>query len=500
MKRIIIIFMAIVILFVFASCKSVENNVQNNSSVAVASTEPFVLAKLSGETLNPILAKSNTNLELLRLCYDGLIRLNGEYEPELIIAENYSQNGNTFEFTIKPNAKFWDGSAVTAKDIEYSYKQAQSAASSFSSRFSYISSYNVKGEAFTVLMNSTAKRNLNLLDIPIIKKDSDKNSLFPIGSGRYYLTEANGTYALKANTNWIMGNTFGIQEIQLTDVPDMNTLYHTFSSGDVTAVFADINGSGASYTGDIDIKEFSVNTLTFIGTNFSKGYLTDKRIRKAISQAINRPKLVSETLLTHAESAWHPFNPKWKEVSGIDLPKDIYSRDEAAALLDEALFTKGKSGKRGAGGAETIITILVSNDNRYKTDTAAKIAEDLSKVDINAQVKAVNPDEYLNLINSGNFDLFLGEVKIPQNMDINILFSPAVNKGNWSSETFIKALSDYNNGLTGLDTAITAFSDECPFIPLYYKNCALAVSRNVTGEILPVQNDIFGGIQNWAMK
>lgn len=488
----------IILILSLSSCAKQAETKKESVSSQVVNNNPFVLARLTGEELHPILANSNTNLQLLKLCYDGLIRVNGEFMPEGVIA-TFLQNGDTIAFTIKDNAKFWDGSKITADDVDYSFKVAQNTTSSYSSRFIYVKSFSGKGSAFTVIMKNAAARNVNLFDIPIIKKNSDNNGKTPIGSGRYILANEAGKYSLKANSAWVLGGQFGISNITITDIADTNTLFHTFNSGSVQAVFSDLNSSGAKYLGDIEVKEYTTNVITFLGVNSGKDFLNDNKVRKAISTAINRQKLVSEALLSHAVATWHPFNPIWKPISSVDLPKDKYSKEEAISVLESIGFVKDNSGFRARDKKQLTISILVNNENSFKLDVANRIATELAAINVNASVNAVNYAQYNNLLNVKSFDLYVGEVKIPDNMDLTVLFGADANKGGYNSEAFKKAFGDYDTGAAGIDVVITAFEEDMPFIPLYYKNAGLAISRKVTGNILPVQNDLFGGIESWKM-
>ncbi len=503
MKKIISLFLIIIIILSLFSCSKNSANISSNIKVSSNQTNanlPFVLACISGEQLHPILAKSNTNKQLLKLCYDGLIRLSNSFEAENIIANKVTQNGNSFTFEIKSNALFWDGSPITAEDIAYSFLIAKDSVSSYYTKFKYIYSFSAQENTFTVNTNSTAKRNINLFDIPIIKKNSDLNGNIPIGSGRYVLSNDKGQYSLKANDKWIMGLLPKISNIKITEIPDMNTLFHTFNSGSIGAVYADLNSSTAAYYGNIELKEFTTNIISFLGVNYSKDYLLDKRIRRGLSLAINRTLLTSEILLSHSEPIWHPFNPKWKEILSTELPKDKYSKEEAIILFEEAGFAKDNNGKRAIFGKPVTLNIVVNSDNRFRLDATNRIADNFKKLDINVTVTALSSNEYNNALNAKDFDLFFGEVKIPDNMDISVLGEPLVNKGGWDYNVLTKIINDFDSGATGIDEAIFAFEDETPFIPLYYNNSALAISRNVIGNILPVQNDIFGGIETWSLS
>ena len=77
--------------------------------------------------VNPLLALSDTDRDLARLTYAGLMGIaeNGELIP--VLAENYtiSEDGKTYIFTLRENAEFSDGRPVTAEDVVFTVQKAQ---------------------------------------------------------------------------------------------------------------------------------------------------------------------------------------------------------------------------------------------------------------------------------------------------------------------------------------------------------------------------------------
>ena len=58
--------------------------------------------------------------------YDNLYRYQGnppKLEPWLAQSHSVSQDGLTWEFKLRPGAKFHDGSEITAEDVVYSFKR-----------------------------------------------------------------------------------------------------------------------------------------------------------------------------------------------------------------------------------------------------------------------------------------------------------------------------------------------------------------------------------------
>lgn len=79
--------------------------------------------------VNPILALSETDRDLVALIYSGLMKANSDGTLSPDIAESYrlSEDNLTYTFTIRDDALFHDGQAVTAEDVAFSVRMAQSA-------------------------------------------------------------------------------------------------------------------------------------------------------------------------------------------------------------------------------------------------------------------------------------------------------------------------------------------------------------------------------------
>ena len=77
--------------------------------------------------INPILAQNDSEKELVRLVYSGLVReiAHDVYIPDLAESYTMSPDEKTYTFTIKPDLVFHDGKPLTINDIVYTYKQLQ---------------------------------------------------------------------------------------------------------------------------------------------------------------------------------------------------------------------------------------------------------------------------------------------------------------------------------------------------------------------------------------
>ena len=491
-KSALIIILAVLIL---TGCNTTESLPAEIPSIPEISHENFVLARMGNENLNPLMVQNNTNKLMLKIAYDGLIKVNAAFEPEKILASEYMQEGNTFTFTINPNAKFWDGSAVSAADVAYSYNQARNQQSPYVARFNFIQDCYEKDGRVIIRMSNSSPYNINLCDIPIIKRYTEQNNLFPVGSGKYELIQNGGELFLQANTSWINAGTFEIKKILIENVIDMETLNYSFNAGTIKAIYLDNFSKKATLKGDNSYCDFDTTFLSFLGFNFSKDYFQDENIRNALSRSIDRVKMTSDVLINKAVPAWTLFNPVWAEMKRIDIPKDIHSSEAAANKLLECGFTRTQTNMLAFNGRDIELKLIVENNNTFKISAANAAANNLRMLGFTVTVHELSLNEYTNALNIRDFDLYFGEVKLSENMDVSALGVFEINRGGFDAEMINAPLYALYNGGSLADT-IMAISEKQPLIPLYYRKDSVAVMRKLSNELQPLQGDIFNGIQN----
>ena len=132
-KRILIAALAAVMLLSGCSFENIVSDdllltVQNREPVQNTGYEYTDVTELSipiGEDeMNPYDMSIDTNLQLVPLVYDGLVRLRPDYGYDLALAAEVNNRGTVCDVTLKNGIVFSDGSPVTAYDVQYSYRQA----------------------------------------------------------------------------------------------------------------------------------------------------------------------------------------------------------------------------------------------------------------------------------------------------------------------------------------------------------------------------------------
>ncbi|MBI4219148.1 MAG: hypothetical protein HY682_03315 [Chloroflexi bacterium] len=77
-------------------------------------------------TLDPHQVSDTTSAAIVVEIFSGLVRLGTDLKIEPELAESYtvSNNGTVYEFKLRPDLKFSDGSQVTAQDFKWSLERA----------------------------------------------------------------------------------------------------------------------------------------------------------------------------------------------------------------------------------------------------------------------------------------------------------------------------------------------------------------------------------------
>ena len=80
--------------------------------------------------INPLLEISDVDRDITALIYSGLTRPDGKGGLILDLAKNFqaSEDGLTYTFIIKDNARFHDGKPVTSDDVIFTIEQAKDSA------------------------------------------------------------------------------------------------------------------------------------------------------------------------------------------------------------------------------------------------------------------------------------------------------------------------------------------------------------------------------------
>ena len=531
-KRIFTLFTAFILCFACGACKGAENSssLAQNTVVKSGGKNHLNLLYSASDTFNPYTLKTDINRQLCQLLYEPLISLDNEFNLVYKTASDVKVSKKQCTVTLK-NLKFSDGSALTADDVVYSYNLAKKSDGYYSKQLYEVTSASAKNSS-TVIFNLTKADPYfaNLLTFPIIKTGSEKKSNSdgkphpPIGSGKFKVND-DGT-GLTVNPNYYKksGN---ITEIRLINAPDSDSVTHYVEIGAADMYYNSIsNGTILRMSGKKT--DINLNNIVYIGVNQNIDLLAENSLRQAISSGIDRKKICQDAFYNNAVPATGFFSPVWRVTKSVQNIQIDANSQITVENLEKIGYNKlNKDNKRvNASGKTLSFSLLVNSENPFKTAVARLIASQLKDYGITVKVVEKKYADYLNLLKKGEFELFLGEVKLTENMDISCTavkggsaaygFKTATkgknsNDGksaNTASKSNKKETDDtesriedvlkgFYSGKNTVTDLASVLQTEMPFIPVCYRTGALFYNDNIENVNNSSASDIYSSIESY---
>lgn len=463
---------------------------ETNTSV-IPLPNAFSLPYDPDDTLDPLTCRDGTQLTLAALLYEGLFALDESFQPIEILCDGYESSDmhTVWSFRIREGILFSDGSPLTAADVAATLNRARET-DRYRSRLSNIMKVTYSGDTVTVTLSAPNTMFPALLDIPIVKKGTERNSA-PTGTGPYRFAEENSSAMLLPSETRRSTEPLPVDSIPLTECSSTATLYHRFSSRDIQLLVTDLTGPDAFHpTGSISIRDANTTVLQFIGFNTAQPLFSSANLRNALGLGIDRTTLVNTYLAGHAVAAQSPVSPASSLYpAALDME---YSRN----TFLEAMAAAGY-----CSGTPHDATLLVNSENRFKVSAAQFLADTLSAGDIKITVKALPWAEYTAALMAGDFDLYYGEVKLSADWDLSQLVGTggSLNFGGYSSSATDVLLSGYAAAETpasALRSLCRYLQTQAPIIPLCFKCSSVLTESGVVEGLSPTAANSFRDFGN----
>ncbi len=526
-KSFLALLLAFVLIFTAGCGNSDEPKTNDNSELQtdnIKTAETIRLLYSSKDTLDPYTCVTEQNAVLSQFIYEPLLVLNNNYEIEYRLADSVTVKGNICNITIK-STKFSDGSNVTTDDIIFSFNKAKkSKTTRHAQSLKYAKSIKATdSNTLTITLSRNDDYFANLLTFPILKsgsdslKDEDNRLLPPIGSGRYVFNLK--TEILTQNPHYY-GKKSPIKKIQTVDCPDNESVDQAVTANMIDLYFTDLSNNVLPKMNG-NAFDISQTRLVFLGVNSKNPQLSNSLIRQAISTALNREEICTYSYYSKATPALGPVPSNWEPANGLLSIQSTPNLNTSAQNIELAGYTnKDKNNFYTLKNGNTMtFRLLVNSNNESRLAAANKIAKDIEAAGIKIKVNAVKESTYRSYIKSGNYDLYLGEIRFEENMDIGgltsldsaIVFSGSKSKTKEKSDvsleddslnkpgeitlTSAQAYNGYYKGKYTLQDLITAFTAELPVIPICFKNGLVIYSERFGAGITPSRSELFNGIQ-----
>lgn len=485
----------------------------------------------SSDSFNPYTAVTDANRQLCKLLYEPLVKLDNEYNVTYCLAQKVEQEGSVCRVTLKNNV-FSDGTPLSADDVVYSFNLAKSSSTEYAYKLYEASTAAAEGSNTVVFKSSRSDPYfVNLLDFPILKKGSDKQTtsdsvvIPPIGCGRYQLDDSKSKLVLneKSLSN---ASAYSVKEIRLIDAPDSESLSHYVEVGAADIYYSDISDGNIVRMSGKKLN-ININHIVYIGVNHSYGDLSLGGLRQAISAGIDRLAVCRDGYYNNAVAATGFFNPVWEPAKSVQNIETASNQEITIENLEEIGYNRvdGDGIRKNAGGVRLKFDLLVNSENRLRVAAAHLIANQLSACGFKINVVEKSFEEYKAALESGNFQLYLGEVEVTPNMDMTSLVTeggsaaygikkpeipnpqeslptdPAATDSateqSAQSATAAELIEGFYSGKNTITDVASVLQSEMPFIPVCYRTGVLFYNDNIENVNISSASDIYFSIESY---
>lgn len=451
----------------------------------------FLLPYQREEGFNPYLSQSSLTLHNSRLVFDSLVVLDDDLTPKMRVASGVVSAGGRVTIRVG-QACFADGSRVTAADVAASLAAARESAV-FGGRFANVAAIEAGEGLVTVTLHQPDSLFGWLLDIPVLKA-GETGLARPTPSGRYSVAQDERGEYLALNSGW--ADSGMLKEIRLVELSGYDALVAALNIGAISLFSSE---EEAELAGSIicNTAYFNLNNLVFLGMQAMgpDAPLAQPALRQAIGLAVSRRQIADKAYYCRAYVATGAVNPRFLGQAQAAVLAEEADQAAACALIESLGYTRNEQTGfyEDEEGQPLAFTLLCCTQGSFKRYAAGLIAAQLAECGIQVTVTE-QPDFalYQQQILAGNAPLYIGEIKLYNNMDMSPFFAEdgAARTGLALSEELLAAYEAFKADAGGLAAFEEAFAAQMPFVPLVYRNGAAAYSKNFTG-LAPTASDLF---------
>jgi oligopeptide transport system substrate-binding protein len=435
--------------------------------------------------------------------FAGLTRLDAAGTPIPALAQIWSTspNGLIWTFTLRPGAKFSDGTAITADDVARSFARlkAPETASPTASLFSMIESIQTDGPAqVRVTLNAPLPQLPNLLAHPALsvlpmhriaaKGDSwtDERPLVTSGAYRTQSWQLNARLVLTRNPNWHRDGM--VEEVEWRPMEDTLAALRLFRSGGADTV----SDFPASRTAELQ-RDLSpqARISPYLGTyylafNTRKAPFSNPLIRQALSLAVERPWLAKNIVASGSQPAWGLIPPALAGGQAFMPESASWSREK------RVIEARNLLGQAGYGPKKPLIFNIRFNSSAEHRRIAVALAAMWK--DIGVEAKLFNSEASLHFasLRRGDFEAarsgWIADIPAPENfLSVHLSDAGAINYSGFADPTYDQLVAaamqqrDPAARLKAMQTAEAQLMRYMPILPLYHYGSRNLVASRISG-------------------
>jgi len=465
------------------------------------------MAITANPTAYPITAPGAlTDILVNKTIYNSLVQYRLEDDaievvPDLAESWEAASDLSEYTFKLKSGVTWHDGQPLTAEDVKFTMDAVLDPNVNASGRgvVSSIDSTEVVDDQTVKFVLKYPFASLPIMlgyNKPIVPKhllegqDLNEPAEFlrkPIGTGPFKFQEfVQGSHlAVEANPDYFEGAPL-LDGIIFKIIPDGNARVAQVRSGEIDfTVIEPAQIDALSGVDNVEIRYVPQVNYYFFAINHSSPKMQDVRVRQALVYAINRQAIVDQVLKGHGKVATGPINPLLGPYYNPDVPTYDYDPERAAALLEEAGWTKGSDGILTNAQGEKL-TIRFNGPKGYPAmeQVITYAQQEYQKLGIQVTLEIVDWPVHLDMYHNLEYDLLMEWWITPPDADLYDHYHSESSSNWWAyknpeiDDLIVKARSepDEQRRIELYHELQRKLAEDVPVVYLYYPEEIQAMS------------------------
>ena len=512
---------------------SAESTAAESGSAAASGDDLNVMLETPVQSLDPQQATDGTSFEVIADYTDGLMQMDSDGQAVPAIAESYelSDDGLTYTFHLRTDAKWSNGTPVTAADFVFAWQRAVDPA--VASEYAYMLSDigQVKNAAeiiagekdkselgVTAVDDNTLKVELNvpvsyflsLMYFPTfypVNKEffnscGDTFGTSPetvLSNGAYVLDDyqpAATAFHLTKNADYYDADRVKLAGLNYQVIQDSQQALMSYQNGDLDITL--VNGEQVDQVkDDPEFKTIGAGYLWYVSPNMSAvPELNNQNIRMALTMAIDREAITNDVLKDGSLPTYTAVPMQFAAgPDGSDFSEDQTKFSDVCAFDAEKAADYWKKGLEELGETEMTLEMIVDAD-----DAPQKVAQVLQEQwqqtlpGLTVSIKVEPKKQRVQDMQDGNFQIVLTrwgpDYADPMTYLGMWITGNSNNYGLWSDADYDAIIAECTTGDLCTDAegrwakmydAEKIVMDQAVIFPLYTQSNAQMQSSKVTG-------------------
>jgi peptide/nickel transport system substrate-binding protein len=449
------------------------------------------------------------------------------FAPRLATSWEFSQDNTTLTFHLREDAFWTDGVPVTAEDVRFTFSvQKDERIGSPGLEFKdFITGVEVV-DPHTVRFHFSRVYPYQLMDandghivpahawgkVPFDRWRTTDFEAIMVSCGPFRLASHNPNQTLILDRNptyWGRPKPY-LDRLVFRVIPELSSMTNQLMAGEIDLIqgIPPREAQRIRSDPDIEIVEYPSRKWGFIAWNNRDPLFADRRVRRALTLAVNRKAAVEAVYYGFAQPAVGPvLSSMW--AFNRNLPQLPYDPQQAAALLAEAGWERRPSdGALVRDGRPFVFDLAYPATNTLRAELAVLIQSDLARLGITVRPLQMEFTAFVATTETGAFDALLWAWEEGTRVDLTSVWSsPSATTGSnnfiaYSNPEVDRLIAasreepDYTRSKVIFDRIQEIIVDDQPVTFLYEAKEIVGINRRISGADINAVG-VFFNLEEW---